>query len=131
MDIKFITVHGFDTPASMEVTYDMLYQWHVVENGWSGIGYHWWIDRRGVVHTGRPDTKPGAGVAGHNANNLHIGMAGGRPDFNYTGKQLNALRSLIESYLLKYPQAEVKGHRDFPSTGKTCPGFNVKEWYYK
>jgi N-acetylmuramoyl-L-alanine amidase len=130
MNITRIAVHGFDTPASMNVTHDHLYQWHVIENKWSDIGYHWWIDRKGMLHQGRPDTMPGAGIAGYNKDTLHIGMAGGRPDFNYTGKQLATLRKVIDDYARRYPGADVGGHRDWGSHGKTCPGFNVKEWYY-
>lgn len=33
-----IIVHCTDTPHTMNVTRDMLHQWHVVENGWSAIG---------------------------------------------------------------------------------------------
>ena len=130
MKIEFITVHGFDTPASMDVTPEHLHQWHVTENGWRDVGYHWWFDRDAVLHQGRPDTQQGAGVRGHNPRNLQVGMAGGRPDFNYTGAQLAGLRKLIDSYLAKFPDAIVKGHRDWGETGKTCPGFDVAEWFY-
>ena len=30
-----------------------------------------------------------------------------------------------------YPLAQVVGHNDFPNTEKTCPNFNVKNWWKK
>lgn len=127
-DIEAITIHGFDTPADMDVTPEDLHQWHVVENGWDDVGYHWWIDRQGKVHQGRSDRYQGAHVGGHNPNNLGVGMAGGKPDFNYTQKQLTAMTRLVSMYRTRYPNAKVGGHRDWGETGKTCPGFDVRAY---
>jgi N-acetylmuramoyl-L-alanine amidase len=43
-----------------------LKRWHVEDNNWSDIGYHFVIDIDGTVATGRPVTRPGAHCRGKN-----------------------------------------------------------------
>jgi N-acetyl-anhydromuramyl-L-alanine amidase AmpD len=105
-------------------------QWHKAK-GWRDVGYHYVINRRGGVETGRPESEIGAHTIGHNLDSIGICLAGGKkadepkPDSNFTLNQLNALKLVIESLLLKYPGAKVFGHRDFAP--RDCPCFDVRE----
>lgn len=134
MSKKYLTVHGADTPATMDIGAEEIRRWHADPkpegNGWSDIGYHWVIRRDGRTEKGRPENLMGAHVAGHNRGNIGVCLVGGRPDFNYTQPQLDALRRFIGVFMVENPGAELKGHRDWGDTGKTCPGFDVKAWYY-
>jgi N-acetyl-anhydromuramyl-L-alanine amidase AmpD len=46
----------------------------------------------------------------------------------FTPEQFETLEIVINNLLMEYPQAEVLGHRDL-DPHKTCPNFNVKEWW--
>lgn len=130
--IGLIIIHAADTPPSMDVGADEIRDWHVNGNGWRDIGYHWVIRRDGTVEHGRDEAETGAHVAGHNANSIGICLVGGRAeeggdDCNYTAAQWRALERLVTDVSERYPDAEVRGHRDFSS--KACPCFDAAAWW--
>ncbi len=47
--INKLIVHCSDTPNDRFVSVDDIRKWHVEENGWSDIGYHYVIYRNGDV----------------------------------------------------------------------------------
>jgi N-acetyl-anhydromuramyl-L-alanine amidase AmpD len=64
-------------------------------------------------------------VSGHNANSLGICLLG-REEF--TKDQYASLEQVLKSLLIKYPGAEILGHRDLDDK-KTCPNFDVRGWW--
>lgn len=109
-------------------------RWHKA-NGWSGIGYHFFVDRDGTVADGRPLERIGAHVQGHNTGTIGICLAGGHGSAksdqfsaNFTQEQDKALRKLVTDLRKQYPSIKiVSGHNQYAS--KACPGFYVPEWY--
>jgi N-acetylmuramoyl-L-alanine amidase len=116
------------------------------------IGYHFFIDVKGNVHTGRH-------AANFNARSIGICMAGGvERDGQYTYAQWDALAALVTDLATQYhiPLAPptrhyngmqsytetdgICGHRDLSPDKdgdglvepfewlKTCPGFDVRYW---
>jgi len=144
--IKVITIHCSATKASVDWGAADIDQVHRAR-GWHGIGYHHVVRRDGTIEAGRPEEKVGAHVGGHNTHNLGICMVGGlddngNPEDNFTAEQYDALKYLVGYLRYKYPTiADVKGHRDWsPDLDgdgvveehewlKSCPCFEVKEWY--
>lgn len=148
---KYITVHCSATPPSMiNIGVVVLRDMHT-KKGWSDVGYHWIIKRNGEIQPGRPMSRNGAGVKGHNKSNVHICLIGGVDENgqaadNYTPKQYGSLRYLMTdlSSTFGIKQKNIKGHRDWfgdiNGDGiidsrdwlKECPCFNVqdklKEW---
>ena len=109
-------------------------RWHVQDNGWSDIGYHYLIDRDGTVATGRPIERDGAHVQGRNAGTIGISLFGGHgsaetDDFseNFTPDQDRALAGLIDKLRAKYGNLALSGHNQYAA--KACPGFNVPSWW--
>lgn len=98
--------------------------------GWDDVGYHWVIRRDGYIEAGRTPNRIGAHVKGHNRHSLGICLVGGVAEADFTRAQYGALEELISEQLWTHAKAEVLGHRDFPGVNKTCPQFNVKEWWY-
>ncbi|MDO5643861.1 MAG: N-acetylmuramoyl-L-alanine amidase [Paracoccus sp. (in: a-proteobacteria)] len=47
------------------------------KRGWRDVGYHYVIRRDGTIERGRPESKVGAHVAGHNATSIGICCIGG------------------------------------------------------
>lgn len=109
-------------------------RWHVQDNGWRDIGYHWIIDRDGAVARGRAENVIGAGCAGRNNGVIHICLIGGHGsspkdlfEENFTPAQDAALRILIEEIMQRTKIKLVTGHNQYAN--KACPGFHVPGWF--
>lgn len=132
--VRFIVVHCSATPPDMDIGADEIRRWHIEDNGWSDIGYHYVIRRTGVIEHGRPLDYQGAHVRGHNHESVGICLVGGvnkdaQPDANFTAAQYASLESLISLLLPRFPGAAVRGHRDFPGVTKACPSFDAVAWW--
>lgn len=126
--VKLIVVHCADTKPDMNVTIEDLHMWHVVRNGWSDIGYHYFIKFDGSIHECRPAKYAGAHCKKVNDISLAICLEGGyNGEDNFTQVQLDSLFSLITNIKSTYPNAAVIGHNTIDN--KACPSFNVVEWY--
>lgn len=128
-EINAIVIHCAYTPVDMDIGAAEIKNWHVHDNRWRDIGYHYVIRRNGTVELGRPLSEPGAHVAGHNQKTIGICLVGGKPDDNFTATQMAALGALVVELRRQFPDAAIKGHRDYQGTGKTCPQFDVGEWW--
>lgn len=109
-------------------------KWHVKDNGWSDIGYHYLIDRDGTVVEGRPLEVAGAHTKGHNSDTIGIALFGGHGSAstdnfaqNFTPEQDASLRRLIQKLKIRHKITKVSGHNQYAA--KACPGFNVPKWY--
>ena len=130
--INKIIVHCTATKRDHNVTTDDLRKWHVDENGWSDIGYHFFIDLEGCVHECRPIEKTGAHTFGHNYDSIGIAYAGGLGSDNAwhdtrNDQQKQTLEELLCSLKLSYYNAKIYGHNYFSS--KACPSFDAREEY--
>lgn len=124
-NIRYLVVHCSDTPDDEPTTASDIHAMHL-GFGWHGVGYHRVINRTGLVEHGRPDYWIGAHVYGHNEESLGVCLIG-RTQF--TDAQFESLESVLREWTIKYPGAEVVGHRDFSYTEKTCPNFDAKKWW--
>ena len=140
MKPKFITVHCSATRPKHSFTVDRLRDLHVKVNGWSAIGYHFYITTDGILHPCRPLTRNGAHVSGHNADNIGVCLEGGldnatgKPANTYNTEQMSALKQIVEHLQNSFgiDDAQVCGHRDWygekKDWKKECPCFDVHEW---
>ena len=131
-NINKIIVHCSATPEGRDVSVDTIRKWHVEDNGWSDIGYHWVITLSGAIEKGRPESRSGAHAKGHNKNSVGVCYVGGvdsdmNPKDTRTDAQKETLKCLLEDLRERYPQAEIIGHRDVSS--KDCPSFDAKKEY--
>lgn len=129
----FIAVHCSAT-AKQDIGAADIDKWHR-KNGWACIGYHYVIRRNGTVEEGRDEGVIGAHVAGFNENSIGICMVGGvsaddisKAENNFTKEQFASLKQLLIDLKIRYPQATIQGHRDFPGVKKACPSFDVRAW---
>lgn len=131
-DVKYIAVHCSATKAHQDFHAEDIDRWHRAK-GWAKIGYHGVIARDGTLEGGRPLDEPGAHVQGYNHESIGICMVGGldaegEPENNFTVAQFDTLHDTLKNLLIKFPLAEIKGHRDFPGVKKACPCFSVRDW---
>jgi N-acetyl-anhydromuramyl-L-alanine amidase AmpD len=122
----------WDRPTSEKVA--EVRRWHMHDNGWKDIGYHFLIDRDGTVAKGRPIEQVGAHTMGHNVGTIGISLFGGHGSAandtiadNFTDLQDAALHALIVRLMAIYKIAKVSGHNIYAR--KACPGFSVEEWF--
>lgn len=125
MNVRYIVVHCSDTPNGRWHDAADIDRWHK-ERGWAGIGYHFAILLDGTVESGRPLDTPGAHVRGYNDESIGICLIG-RDE--YTDAQLRSLEGLVIAMKSNHRQADVVAHYDLDDHGKTCPNFNVMEWW--
>lgn len=104
-------------------------RYHIHENGWGDIGYHYLIDGSGRVFEGRNDRWQGAHAGGDaNVGNLGICLLGDFGGHQPTPAALDALRRLIDEYRSTngIPREQVVGHKDIKNT--ECPGKHLASW---
>jgi N-acetylmuramoyl-L-alanine amidase len=132
-----IIIHCAATKASMDIGYDEIRKWHVDQNGWDDVGYHFIIRRNGKLEKARPEGYSGAHAPSHNSRSIGICLVGGMaedggPENNFTLEQFLTLKDLVNMIMDKYSDiTEVLGHCDVQDNKPNCPGFNVKEWLNK
>ena len=131
--IKKIIVHCSATPESMDVGTEEIRRWHK-ERGWNDIGYHDVIRRDGTLEKGRDISIAGAHAKGHNFSSIGVCLIGGvdgngKGEDNFAIIQKQNLRVYLDFMALRFPNAEILGHRDIEGVKKECPCFNVREWY--
>lgn len=98
-----------------------IHRWHL-NNGWSGIGYHFFVRKDGTIYRGRPENAIGAHVSGANTNTLGICAEGSYMTETMPIAQLNAIKELIRYLDGKYGELPIYGHREVGSSN--CPGVN-------
>lgn len=140
--VNWITLHC--TGAAATQTLESI-QAHWRSLGWRNPGYHYLITIDGTVHVLAPHSQVTNGVAGHNANAIHVAYTGGVDSFGRiadtrTTAQRNAMAKLVNELAAQYPTSAILGHRDFsPDKNrngrieehewiKACPSFSVKAW---
>lgn len=119
--------------STAEAKRDEIDRWHK-QLGWKGIGYHYIIDRDGIIVAGRPVEQVGAHVKGHNIGSIGVCLIGGhgsnendRFTDHYTANQAVSLHNLIDRLRAEHPGIkQVRGHNEVAA--KACPGFNVARW---
>ena len=130
--ITEIIIHCSATPEGKDYTAAMIRGWHIAR-GFSDIGYHYVIYRDGTVVLGRDVDIAGAHCEGHNSNSIGVCYIGGCTSDGKTAKdtrtpeQKTALKELLIELKQLYPDARIRGHRDFAA--KDCPSFNATATY--
>ena len=127
----YIVIHCAATKASMDIGLTEIRKWHVQDNGWRDVGYHYIIRRNGEVELGRSIRDTGAHAAGYNHKSVSVCMVGGMAEdnsaeANFTPQQWTALLDLIKQLKIQYPEADVIGHNEISQ--KECPSFDVQKW---
>ena len=129
--INNIVIHCTATPQTASISNIRRYWRDVL--GWKSPGYHRIVEADGTMVVIAPDSAICNGVAGHNANILHISYICGidgldRPKDTRTNAQRATLERQVKEWKRLYPNARILGHKDFPGVKKACPSFDVAAW---
>ena len=131
--IDKIIIHCSATLPGQRVDVETITRWHK-QRGFKTIGYHFFIDRSGTIHAGRPLEQQGAHCKGQNARSIGICYEGGlnkegKPYDTRTIMQRIAMKELVAQLQERFTEATVHGHREFAN--KACPCFDVKAEFCK
>lgn len=131
--IDKIIIHCSATLPGQRVDVETITRWHK-QRGFKTIGYHFFIDRSGTIHAGRPLEQQGAHCKGQNAHSIGICYEGGlnkegKPYDTRTILQRIAMKELVAQLQERFTEATVHGHREFAN--KACPCFDVEAEFCK
>lgn len=114
---RYIMLHH---AAAIICTAQQIDNWHK-GNGWSGIGYHYFVRKDGTIYRGRPEWATGAHAEGKNSESIGVCVEGNYDvETNMPTLQKYALKEILSHLKSKYPTAGIKGHKEVGATG--CPG---------
>lgn len=130
--VNFLVIHHTSTPDTQ--TPKEIAQSHINNNGWAGIGYHFLIDKQGLVYYVGDISTARANVANLNEQVVGIGLIGNFSTQAPSDEQLESTHKLCE-FFLNYPALPnltswdcVKGHKELPNQTTNCPGESWDLW---
>ena len=119
--LEYIVIHH--TASTAKETVEQIHNFHINNNGWAGIGYHFYIRKDGTVYKGRDEKYAGAHCVDYNSISLGICLEDNFEIEKPTDSQLKSLSELLQHLKQKYGNVQVVGHRDLNATA--CPGKNL------
>lgn len=129
--VKWITIHCAATPEGRDNKAAEISAWDIEKFG--QVSYHHVIELDGNdVKTLRYNQR-GAHVGKNNTGNIGVCYIGGvdkqmRAKDTRTDAQKIALKKRVLELKKLYPNAVVRGHREWPGVNKACPSFDVAAW---
>ncbi len=93
-----------------------------IGNGWSGIGYHYYVRKDGSIYRGRPENVVGIHASTVNIDSLGICFEGNFENEEMSEAQRKAGTALVKDILSRYGNLKVIRHKDVNATA--CPGRN-------
>jgi N-acetyl-anhydromuramyl-L-alanine amidase AmpD len=117
-DPKRIILHHAEKSVC---TIEDVHNWHL-QNGWVGIGYHYFVRKDGTIYRGRPENAQGAHCPGQNTESIGICAEGEYMAEDMPQAQKDVIVSLCKDICNRYGITEIAGHKEYYSTD--CPGTN-------
>mgnify|MGYP002508483658 CR=1 FL=1 len=119
--LEYIVIHH--TASTAKETVEQIHNFHINNNGWAGIGYHFYIRKDGTIYRGRPEKYVGAHCENYNSVSLGICLEGNFEIEKPTEKQIQSVTDLVKYLRKKYGDFKLVGHKDLNATA--CPGKNL------
>ena len=105
-----------------------IHGWHL-DQGWSGIGYHFVVRKNGNIERGRPLWAIGSHAYGENSHTIGIHLSGDFEQAKPTTQQIEMTAMLIADlcadYNIPIDRKHIIGHGELMSTD--CPGKNLQK----
>lgn len=125
--LRTVVVHHTAHLLNVDETVRNIQDLHMDLNQWADIGYHYAIDRDGVIFEGREIGVRGASVAGRNTGTVGVVVMGHFQFDQPLPVQLAALRTLIKALTAAYGLTHLAGHGEF-NPESVCPGRNLVQY---
>ena len=120
--ITHLCVHHSAVAGAVPVEH--VAQYHVEQQGWPGIGYHYYVKPDGLIYLTQRLETVSWHVSHNNEYSVGVCVSG---DFTYTPPpdgQIAAAAALLAWLMqtLNIPLEHVMGHKEFPQNDTSCPG---------
>ncbi|ABB15012.1 peptidoglycan recognition protein family protein [Carboxydothermus hydrogenoformans] len=126
-NVDYIVLHH--TAATRDLSWQEINSEHKAR-GFAGFGYHFYINKAGIIYAGRPLNVIGAHALGLNDESIGICFSGNFEEEKPTSEQINSGKLLVSWLKYKiFNKPKVIGHKEVaslrPTATKTaCPGRN-------
>lgn len=132
--VNFLAVHHSATSDTQ--TPEGIANFHISNNGWGGIGYHFLIAKDGTVYYVGDLSTARANVANLNEQVIGICLIGNFIENRVPAvEQLDSAHKLCEFFIKDYQKLsnvnswdKVRGHKELPNQTTVCPGDNWSSW---
>lgn len=144
--LKYLVIHCTATPEGRDISKKDIEKWHLVERGWSRVGYSDMIhingDLENLIEFDQDDNvdswEISNGARGFNGISRHVVYIGGArrtkpswsryypPKDTRTDAQKQTLLTYVQFMILRHPEIKVIGHNEI--SNKACPSFDVSKW---
>lgn len=123
--ITYIAFHYSNSDLEVHDNLKAIKFWHVVERGWSDIGYHYVITKSTGIEIGRPIYIQGAGIKDQNEGGIHICLTG---EDEFTDNQFGLAAELSLELMdnLGLTVKDIKGHKEIDPSS-VCPNYDVQK----
>jgi hypothetical protein len=120
--ITHLCIHHSAVAATVPVEH--VAQYHVEDQNWPGIGYHFYVKPSGVIYQTQQLETISWHVSHNNDYSVGICVAG---DFTYAPPpqlQIDSAAHLVAWLMqeLGIPEQNILGHKEFPANDTSCPG---------
>jgi N-acetylmuramoyl-L-alanine amidase len=119
-----IAIHHSASLLANNETMHSIQDLHMDRNGWADIGYHYGIDKDGLIYEGRDIGSRGSSVAGHNTGTIGVVVMGNFEVDEPLEVQLTALQMLVNALTITYRPTHLAAHSEF-NPESLCPGRNM------
>jgi len=134
LPIKWITIHHDGmayrgrTRSAARSRMQMIQSSHQNHRRWADIGYHFVVDRQGLVWQGRELRWQGAHVGGSNEGNVGIMLMGNFQEQRPTSEQVASLQRMVVALQRRFavPVSQVRTHLEWPTAATECPGLMLQ-----
>ena len=120
-ETKFIIVHH--SAISSDFSAAQIHQSHL-NIGYSGIGYHFFIQKSGLIERGRPVWAEGAHAFHYNNNSLGVCLSGNfefeKPNHYQIESAAALIAQLCKEFHIPINRKHILAHRELNDTA--CPG---------
>lgn len=138
--LKYLVLHCTATPEGRTVSKHDIERWHIVERGWSRVGYSDMIHLNGTVENLIPynfddvvdSWEISNGARGYNSISRHVVYVGGinknffQSKDTRTDAQKKSLLEYCRDTVSCHPEIKIIGHNQISK--KSCPSFDVEQW---
>jgi len=122
--IDTLIIHHSASDIEAHDNIEVIEKWHIKERGFKYVGYHFYINKKGLVSIGRRVMVQGAHCKGYNKTSIGICCGGAS---GITPQQRESLAklclNLVDTFEIK--RDKVFLHKDLAAT--ECPSFDI-EW---
>lgn len=133
-EVNYLAIHHSASPDTQ--TAEEIANYHINNNGWGGIGYHFLVAKNGTVYYVGDISTARANVANLNEQVIGICLIGNFSSGRVpTTEQLDSAHKLCEFFIASYPDLpnvktwdQVRGHKELPHQATACPGDNWSGW---